>query len=319
MPWHTGDYNLDQIYPNSRVCPRLNNLEDTIYASEAWLEHLSSAALVNLNQQLDAIFGKGYWDWGGVLDCLMTTVCTDREIPDGPTGSGAMSQSIFDNTVKEVEFRESFLNVYNNSQWSKLAMGNTAWHVRTNLDNIMKRLPTSFGSAGPLRFALFSGHDTTIIPFLAAILGDSWDGLWPGYVSAVTIELYSAKSGQSSSGYLFRVVYNGQVQKVPGCVEELCDAQILLNALSFGQEKMPCSAESKSKTSDDDAYESCYEESRGLSGIELVAVVLISILTGIVSGAAAVILTEKRRKETLTNRINDENLQEDSVRNALIA
>ena len=26
MPWHTGDYALDQIYPNYKACPRLGDI-----------------------------------------------------------------------------------------------------------------------------------------------------------------------------------------------------------------------------------------------------------------------------------------------------
>ena len=59
VPWHTGDYNLDQIYPNSQVCPRLNTLEDVAYASSAWVAENTSAEITQLTANLDQLWGAG--------------------------------------------------------------------------------------------------------------------------------------------------------------------------------------------------------------------------------------------------------------------
>jgi hypothetical protein len=45
VTWHTGDYKLDQIYPNSEVCPRLNTIESTAFGSEQWLAENGSASV----------------------------------------------------------------------------------------------------------------------------------------------------------------------------------------------------------------------------------------------------------------------------------
>ena len=67
---------------------------------------------------------------------------------------------------------------------------------------------------------------------LPALLGSTWDQLWTPYAALLAIELYSAASGHGS-GHLFRLVYNGSPLLVPGCDDTLCDASILLEALSF--------------------------------------------------------------------------------------
>jgi lysophosphatidic acid phosphatase type 6 len=113
-------------------------------------------------------------------------------------------------------------------------MANTAWHVRTNLENVINN-----ASAGSYKFALFSGHDTTVQPFLAAVLKENWDQQWPAYAAMITIELYEAVSG----GYLFRMVYNGEAMTVPGCTDTLCDVNVLINALAFGEENPDCSVD----------------------------------------------------------------------------
>lgn len=59
VPWHTGDYNLDQIYPNSNVCPRLNQIEDQGYATPEWIAENTSQAVTQLTSDLDQIWGAG--------------------------------------------------------------------------------------------------------------------------------------------------------------------------------------------------------------------------------------------------------------------
>lgn len=82
----------------------------------------------------------------------------------------------------------------------------------------------------PLKFVLLSGHDTTFIPFMAAVAPNAWDQTWPPYATLSTIELLRVgASGNSSEGgetedaaeddgdFYFRFVYNGEVLKLDGC------------------------------------------------------------------------------------------------------
>ena len=59
MPWHTGDYNLDQIYPNSYVCPRLDTLAEAAYATPDWIAENSTSSIKQLNSDLNTIWGEG--------------------------------------------------------------------------------------------------------------------------------------------------------------------------------------------------------------------------------------------------------------------
>lgn len=59
------------------------------------------------------------------------------------------------------------------------------------------------------KFILYSGHDSTIEPFAAAI-GVS-DGLWPRYASRLVLELYApTKEAGSDTVAGIRVLYNGK-------------------------------------------------------------------------------------------------------------
>lgn len=284
IDWHTGDYLLDQIYPNSNVCPRLDEVKRQAYLADEWQNHIQSRDYKFLTNRISAIFGTTSWTWNTILDCLMTTVCSDQQISDGNTTSKNenMSDEMFDAIVKEVEYSYSYAALFNNSLYSKLAMGNTAWHIRNNIENAIQT-PTEKS----LKFALFAAHDTTIMPFLASILGNKWDREWAGYASMITIEVYNASSPQ----FLFRIVYNGKELQLNGCNEPLCDLAILLEALEYGQEHMPCSAEMISNTPEETVP---HLNENSLDYTDLLIVCIVSLLIGGLIGAASIILSYKR-------------------------
>lgn len=74
---HTGDYKRDVLVINKNICPRAAELEAEAYASEeykVWNETSVEVQIIRKFAQdkmgLDVI---PY----GILDCLMTTMCTD--------------------------------------------------------------------------------------------------------------------------------------------------------------------------------------------------------------------------------------------------
>lgn len=81
----------------------------------------------------------------------------------------------------------------------------------------------------PVKFVLISGHDTTLIPFMAAVAPRAWDRTWPAYASMATIELLRV-GGQNASiaGDYFRFVYNGEVVRLDGCKQgaATCDGHV---------------------------------------------------------------------------------------------
>ena len=83
VDWHTGDYVLDQIYANSFTCPDLNYMQGIAEQSSEFISWNNSAANTKLVESLDGIFGTGIWTWSNALDCVMTAVCTGRQIPNG--------------------------------------------------------------------------------------------------------------------------------------------------------------------------------------------------------------------------------------------
>lgn len=76
------------------------------------------------------------------------------------------------------------------------------------------------------RLALFSAHDTTVLPLLLALQGDATGGggdnlrqpelAWPPFASAVAVELWRAPAAPSAGGGLFvRALHDGEVVVMP--------------------------------------------------------------------------------------------------------
>lgn len=115
------------------------------------------------------------------------------------------------------------------------------------------------------------------MPFLAAILGPYWNKEWAPYASLVTIEIYSPATMTGND--LFRIVYNGAEQIVPGCVDTLCDVSFLHSALSFGQKNMPCSATPPSPSTSSSS--SCID-SGGLDTTDWSLIAVAALVLGLV-------------------------------------
>ena len=84
------------------------------------------------------------------------------------------------------------------------------------LGDILRNMDAAVGqhSAAP-HFAVFSGHDITVLPLLQCLMGRRMHE-WPPYASAVTVELchvgesLPSRGERSDDGYAVRVQYNGQ-------------------------------------------------------------------------------------------------------------
>ena len=85
------------------------------------------------------------------------------------------------------------------------------------------------------------------MPLLAALFGEQWDGLWAGYGSLMSFELYNSSS--VGDEYYFRIVYNGEALVFPGCTMSLCDVNTFMDSTTWAQYDMPCTNEIVSSTS----------------------------------------------------------------------
>eukprot|EP00986_Skeletonema_menzelii_P012906 scaffold7298_cov150-Skeletonema_menzelii.AAC.6 len=130
---------------------------------------------------------------------------------------------------------------YNDGAYSKLGMGPLWLEIMSNILQIVDSTnhPTTSGMPPP-KLALFSGHDTTLMPILATLGEQVWSGKeWSPYASMLQIEIHKLLDTDEryTSGYAFRLIYNGNVltSKMDECsAVDLCDVQVLVKqVMSF--------------------------------------------------------------------------------------
>lgn len=83
-------------------------------------------------------------------------------------------------------YKSTFCVKHNDGAYAKLAMGPMWAEILANIEPIIH---ADDRGPPPNRLALFSGHDTTILPLLISLGPDVWDGEWPPYASMMIIEV----------------------------------------------------------------------------------------------------------------------------------
>jgi Histidine phosphatase superfamily (branch 2) len=260
IPLHTADYNRDVLEPNEDVCPHLTEIRTRNEASpeyKAYNQSNDAVLLRHFQKQVLRIPDRSR-DMDAI-DCLMTTMCTDRPLPEAvndyrPAATAqqnetAWSEEYGHDLLQRLYDFETKLYVLNakaeNAEYSKLGMS-FLWneimtklnaHVRRNDHSVSHNYDDNDDSgAAHEKLLLIAGHDTTIIPLLAT-LGVWNDTTWPTYASMILLELHQLNiDGKTSrkifrSDYAFRLIYNGAVitSQIPKCPFdlELCDLSVL--------------------------------------------------------------------------------------------
>mmetsp|Transcript_156 Transcript_156/g.189 ORF Transcript_156/g.189 Transcript_156/m.189 type:complete len:259 (+) Transcript_156:307-1083(+) len=188
---------------------------------------------------------------------------------------------------------------YNDAAYSKLAFGPLWAEI---LSNMLPHLPESawkdtlpelkqgmHKSESVPKLAVFSGHDTTLLPILATLGSNVYNGEeWAPYASMVLIELHSILEPTAEikemfpTSTAFRLVYNGKIltDKVEGCKsnEELCDMIHLLNRVApFTTRQRDCNSVSKDNL-DTHIGDVLFGSWRGI--MTFLSIIIFSILIG---------------------------------------
>jgi len=260
---HTADYALDVLVPDGKKCPKTHQMKNEAYNSDEYKHWIDNSMEVKMAKTLvKEKLGLDNMP-SSMLDCLMTTICTDRSLPDslndydgslGPTPWEDSLQSL-STSAGEVESGDDFTAMferianfaiknftfhykYNDAAFAKQGMGPLWKEIMANILPIVDSANNPSSGTPPPKLALFSGHDTTLMPLLATLGDKVWSGTdWPPYASMIQIEIHeitnSNEGSDFPSGYAFRLVYNGAVltERMDGCAadSELCDSQVLVN------------------------------------------------------------------------------------------
>jgi len=241
VPYHTADYPVDPIKPDTLICPKLTDLRDEAVKSDEYVARNFSEDVLVLENILSEDLGGG--NWRNIMDCLMTQKCNKRSIPpilDDFKHDG--DNSFFSRVAEHASWMLTYIYRHNNAAYSKLAMG-PLWAEIFSFMSEMTAGGNGYGARtlGDMKkkdipvLLLYSGHDTTLMPILATLGENVWDGTWSPYASMLVIETYAVVEDDPKfpSTYAFRIIYNGEVltPKIHGCDSDLCDYNFIKNMI----------------------------------------------------------------------------------------
>lgn len=298
---HTADRPRDILAPNNAVCPKLDDLERLALESEQYIKKFeTSEEAQKMNKLMEVNLTNGVNFRAEALDCLMTSICSDKDLPTILRDYGSSLDPSFSNTENNFERlmnysiqAYSYKLLYNNSIYSRMAMGPLWNSILENINHFLvprKYFNDKENQYETPKLALFSGHDTTIMSLLASLGEQLWDGsTWTPYASMFIIELHQLHGKEVNlvsfernnlypSEKAFRIVYNGIVltPRIKGCpkFEDLCDITILIDLVTpFTELTQECS-----QTQNEEKREEKYLNRIGISSLFLT--IVISIVSG---------------------------------------
>lgn len=236
---HIADRDKDILDANEEYCPRLVEIREAAMQSKEYQDFNNSQATKDVREFMSKQLGVDANDSNDILDCLMCTICTDRPLHPAVDDYDGSEMSWF-SRVAEYDIQAYTLPMkYNDSQYAKLSLGPLWYEIMLNINPHLSFHTGGGGeddTAGPPpapKLAVFSGHDTTLMPLLASIGPSLWDDTdWATYASMMLIEVHELVDDQSDpkmypSKFAFRLLYNGKIMTpmVEGCHDdcELCD------------------------------------------------------------------------------------------------
>jgi Histidine phosphatase superfamily (branch 2) len=246
IPLHTADYERDVMTPNQNICPRLAEIQHSVENSaEHEAKFVESDEAKTLKDFTEKVLKVSKVKAMDAIDCLMTTMCTDRPLPEAvndykplgngqqashPEAGGEYGSYLFQRLVDFQTEKYNHILKANDAEYAKLGMAPLWNEILDKLEPHLK------GDKTAPKIAVWSGHDTTMLPLLASISPKLLDDkAWPPYASMVALEIHEVKEDLDlfPSMYAFRLVYNGQslTEKIDLCNPgmDLCDVAILLD------------------------------------------------------------------------------------------
>jgi len=145
-------------------------------------------------------------------DCLMVHLCNDLKAPNGIT------KDLINKLVHFHDWSDAYIYSYPNITYrAQIGIGFL-------LQEIYDVMQTSLANTTSYpNFALFSGHDTSILPILVSYgLQSTNNPQAVAYSSHLVFETYQDNEGV---GYV-RFIYNSQEYLIPGCDGVLCSFDI---------------------------------------------------------------------------------------------
>eukprot|EP01112_Ceratiomyxa_fruticulosa_P000149 TRINITY_DN1016_c0_g1_i1.p1 TRINITY_DN1016_c0_g1~~TRINITY_DN1016_c0_g1_i1.p1 ORF type:complete len:424 (+),score=67.74 TRINITY_DN1016_c0_g1_i1:307-1578(+) len=210
---NTMDSDTEDMVANPYTCPAVVPLAAAIEKQAAFVQFQQKfQPLQNALQTLLMGSSQPALSWSNILDGLSALQCNDYPFPQNVTQDMA-------NSSYEAANWEYYYSLQNTTLVS-LTIGTFYSELLSRMENVISGLKEP-------KYLLYSGHDSTIAPFLAGM--GLYNGTWPPYASHVEVELWS---DSAKSNWYVQVKPNGQPLEVEGCSDVLCPYEEFSNALS---------------------------------------------------------------------------------------
>ncbi|KAJ0398180.1 hypothetical protein P43SY_000549 [Pythium insidiosum] len=201
LTWNVKDYAVDYLAMNDRICPMMGYIANLSNAAPDFVRHRKDPATIKMEK--DFYKRVGNFSWNSILECLSISRCNDLPLPPG------VDEDLFTKVFSEVETREAYFLLYNDSWYAKVAMQPAVGELLVKLDAALSDAPDA------PRLSVMMAHDSTIIPMLAAIQRQHWDRKWTPYAGMLIMELYKTKA----KSHAVRLLFMGQPLRIPECAD----------------------------------------------------------------------------------------------------
>ena len=214
----TIDGAKEWLYPNSACCPRL---ADLLKSRRAALRSSKSTSLAALEERALAALGSELappegerLDFIALFDACTSRLAHEIGLPGQVTEE--LLREVEAEAARVMAHLVSPTDVYSSDDpaSSEEVLRLTAGrHLHELVGHMEDAAGQKGDSAAGLR--LYSAHDTSLMPLLAA-LGRLEPGAWPPYTSFLVFELARAPP-EEGGGHFVRALYNGEVvEHLPG-------------------------------------------------------------------------------------------------------
>lgn len=219
--WEVAEHDMDWLWANPGACPRLDTIAAEAEAAFA-ADREAVAADKAARHAVASAVGEG--DLASLrgnpaLDCLMASTCgasaqdAGSSLPKALRVDGPLHEQAW--TALQASFARLMLHA--NASWSKLAMARVLEELRAHTRGAVD------GLLGRPKLALWSGHDSTIMPLLSAL--GVYDGLWAKYAANLLVEIWLPAPGAQAGAEggarepHVRLLYDGKVitHRLAGC------------------------------------------------------------------------------------------------------
>ena len=217
VPILTSGETDEILYADTKTCPHLGTFLEASKAlirsqlrGDSELGRLAARTkkevkrILNLNEEY---FDRS-WAWSDVHDAMTSMRAHNKTIPQELHDKPWILEAVNKLATREFSaFVAPSIQDEHGKAILRLSMGVL---LHTLIENIHEKISEKVkgGKSGP-KFFLFSGHDSSVMPVLAA-LGVEIE-TWPPYCSNVVIELWERPDGQ----HLVRCLFNGEEVQIP--------------------------------------------------------------------------------------------------------